>query len=195
MADTDAKEGEKPKKKRLWLWVGLGAVLLLVVLGGGYYFLVARPAATAKSSAPPPAPVTFISLQPFVSNLTSNDGLHYIQVTLKLKTRDPKAQAEVNKRLPEIRDSVLNVLAEQHVADVVRPVGRTRLRVQILEAVNHVLKTGKAAPKSTRRGVGSGAAAGRLPKAVSASNPASAMAAAAAGGPILGVYFTAFVVQ
>jgi len=79
MADREKTETAPPKKRRLWLWLGVGIVLLVGALAGGYHFLF-QGETGAKHPVPPP-PVHFISLQPFVSNLSSNSGLHYIQVT------------------------------------------------------------------------------------------------------------------
>jgi len=191
MADKDEQDAAQPKKKRLWLWLGIAGLIVAGGAGGGYVFLTGG-SKTSHKPAPPP-PVRFISLQPFVSNL-SGGSLHYIQVTVKLKTRVPKAQAEVNNRLPEIRDAVLNILAEQHVSDVVGAHGRTMLRAEILQAVNRVLNSRKDSSGLPASGSGAASAAS-APEPVSARNPASIMGAARAEGPILGVYFTAFVVQ
>ena len=72
MADREKAETVPPKKRRLWLWLGIG-VLLVGALAGGYRFLF-RGETGAKHHVPLP-PVHFISLQPFVSNLSSNSGL------------------------------------------------------------------------------------------------------------------------
>lgn len=190
MADREKTETVPPKKRRLWLWLGIGGVLLVGVLAGGYRFFF-QGEAGAKHHVPPP-PVRFISLQPFVSNLSSNGGLRYIQVTIKLKTRDPNAEAKVKDHLPEIRNAVLNVLAGQSVADVVNSAGRIRLRSQILCVVNRILRTGvmKTYTRCEKAGIVVSTSAG-----TSALITGSAVVTRPKSRPILGVYFTAFVVQ
>ncbi len=190
MADREKTETAPPQKRRLWLWLGVGIVLLVGALAGGYHFLF-QGETGAKHPVPPP-PVHFISLQPFVSNLSSNSGLHYIQVTIKLKTRDPNADAKVNDHLPEIRNAVLSVLASQSVTDMVSSAGRSRLRSQILCVVNFMLRTGvmKTRPRCARAGIAVSTSAG-----TSALIAGSVVVAKPKDSPILGVYFTAFIVQ
>ena len=147
-------------------------VLLLLIAGGAVWWFLLRP-----HTAPSPEALAaekekhmhFISLEPFVTNLASQDGsAHYLQVKIDLKTFDPKTDEQVNTMMPEIRNTILKILAGQAANQVGTVAGREALRRQILDAMNELLET---------RG-------GMLPPPKGAKS-----------SPIVGVYFTAFVVQ
>ena len=149
-------------------------ILLLLLVGGGaaWWFLVRphmKPNAEALA-AEKEKHMHFISLDPFVTNLATQDGsAHYLQVKIDLKTFDPEAEGQVNAMMPEIRNAILKILAGQMANQVGTVAGREVLRAQILEAVNGLLET-------------HGGIVARPAK-----NEKSP--------PIAGVYFTAFVVQ
>ncbi len=190
MADEKkAPEGKEGKKKKpLLLWIVIAAVLVVALGAGGMYFFKARDASKHVAIKKLP-PAHYVGLKQFVSNLTSTQELHYIEVTIQLKTRMKWASAAVVRDQPEVRDAILNILSEQTLPSVVTIKGRNALRARILHAVNKIL----AHHVDPSPGQASGSSA------ASASSPASsesALAASAADShPILGVYFTAFVVQ
>ncbi|GEM_PF-913139 len=193
MADSEETVEVKKKRKPLWLWLALGGGLVIVLAGGGYVFMHGRGPVAKKTALPPPH---YITLDPFVSNLTSTSELHYIQVTIELKTRDPDAAAKVAARRPEIRNAILNILAEQNLFQVIRPQGRQALRGKILHVINAILGSGPGATATAA----TAARAGTVPatSATSATSATPAVAVSSGGvmtGPISGVYFTAFVVQ
>lgn len=177
--DSDSKEAQSTgKSKPKWLWFAIGGGILVVILGAGYMFLKKQSPAPKVAKLPP---LKYIKLNSFVSNLNSSEGLHYIQVTMELKTRATAAAAAIAKDRPEIRNAVLNLLAEQRLSTVTQPKGREHLRSQILSAINGILDGGQKRARGP-----TGSTGGR----------ASAVQVRPAGKhPILGVYFTAFVVQ
>ena len=149
-------------------------ILLLLAGGGGaaWWFLVRphmKPNAEALA-AEKEKHMRFISLEPFVTNLATQDGsAHYLQIKIDLKTFDPDAEGQVNAMMPEIRNTILKILAGQMANQVGTVAGREALRMQILDAVNGLLEThGGIVPRPAK-------------------NEKSP--------PIAGVYFTAFVVQ
>lgn len=173
-ASKSAEDSGKNGKKKIWLWAGLGAVVLICA-GGALYFSMNR-GKKSEVAEKPVLPVRYTALKRFVSNLESDGPLHYIEVTVELKSRSPEVPAQVALHRPEIRNAVLNILAAQSLPAVALPAGRESLREKILHSVNTILdgKTGSTA-------VASGTGAANAHKAEI--------------GPILGVYFTAFVVQ
>ena len=203
MAEKEAKSGSGKGKL-----VIIAVVVLVLLAGGGgaaWWFLLRPKAAAGKhvAEAKPAQKAHFITLDPFVTNVISQDGnTHYLQVKLDLKVFDPKVDEEVTNMTPEIRNSVLRILAAQQAEKVTTVAVREQLREQILLAVNKVLNADGAG----------GASAATLPAApvlpASASSQARvaaqqaqaaalehAAAASAQKGPIAGVYFTGFVVQ
>ncbi|OIQ75489.1 flagellar basal body-associated protein FliL [mine drainage metagenome] len=202
MAEKEAKSGSGKGKL-----VIIAVVVLVLLAGGGgaaWWFLLRPKAAAGKhvAEAKPAQKAHFITLDPFVTNVISQDGnTHYLQVKLDLKVFDPKVDEEVTNMTPEIRNSVLRILAAQQAEKVTTVAVREQLREQILLAVNQVLNAD---------GTGSGVAALPAAPALPASASSQAIAAAqrsqaaalaraadasASKGPVAGVYFTGFVVQ
>lgn len=142
-----AREGKARKGKLLLIVLPL---LLLAAAGGAaaWWMLVhkAHPAHPAQAAAHP-APIEFITLAPFVTNLASSDGnAHYLQTTIALKTSDPKLSERIATVTPEIRNAVLRLLASQPADKAASVQVRDMLRTQILQAVNQVLGTGAGHP-------------------------------------------------
>jgi flagellar FliL protein len=50
---------------------------------------------------------------------------------------------EINKRLPQVRDSILTLLSSKSNDDINTLEGKYQLRAEILTSVNQYLKTGK----------------------------------------------------
>ncbi len=146
---TKTKEEAPPKKKSGMgkLIVIIVVVLLLLAAGGGaaWWFLIHKkePKGPAKPVPVAAKPAHFISLQPFVTNVQSTDGqVHYLQVTIDLKTEDPKTDEQVKQLMPEIRSAILNILAAQQAATVIQEATRDKLRATILAQVNQILRSG-----------------------------------------------------
>ncbi len=202
MAEKEAKSGSGKGKL-----VIIGVVVLVLLAGGGgaaWWFLLRPKAAAGKhvAEARPAQKAHFITLDPFVTNVISQDGnTHYLQVKLDLKVFDPKVDEEVTNMTPEIRNSVLRILAAQQAEKVTTVAVREQLREQILLAINQVLNS-----DGSGSGVAALPAAPALPASASSQARAAAQQAQAAAlahaadasaskGPIAGVYFTGFVVQ
>ncbi len=202
MAEKEAKSGSGKGKL-----VIIAVVVLVLLAGGGgaaWWFLLRPKAAAGKhvAEARPAQKAHFITLDPFVTNVISQDGnTHYLQVKLDLKVFDPKVDEEVTNMTPEIRNSVLRILAAQQAEKVTTVAVREQLREQILLAINQVLNS-----DGSGSGVAALPAAPALPASASSQARAAAQQAQAAAlahaadasaskGPIAGVYFTGFVVQ
>ena len=202
MAEKEAKSGSGKGKL-----VIIGVVVLVLLAGGGgaaWWFLLRPKAAAGKhvAEARPAQKAHFITLDPFVTNVISQDGnTHYLQVKLDLKVFDPKVDEEVTNMTPEIRNSVLRILAAQQAEKVTTVAVREQLRAQFLLAINQVLNS-----DGSGSGVAALPAAPALPASASSQARAAAQQAQAAAlaraadasaskGPIAGVYFTGFVVQ
>lgn len=177
-------EGSKKGKKGILLWVVLG-VIVLIGAGVASYLFLGRSKHPGMAHKPVP-PVHYTALNQFVSNLASEGSLHYIEVTVELKSRNPQVPAKVVHNRPEIRDAILNILAAQTLPDVALPAGRKALRRKILDAVNAIL-TDKTEPPV--------AETGSKAKVSAKGGTSSKSTPSVHHGPILGVYFTAFVVQ
>ena len=146
MSDAKASDAKAKSGKGKLIII---LVLVLVVLGAGggaaWWFLL-RPkaaAATKKPEAPKAAEAHFIQLDPFVTNVLSDDGqTHYVQVTIALKTSDATADERVKTFMPELRNSILTTLGEQRAAAVATERVQDQLRKTIRHNVNRILSEG-----------------------------------------------------
>jgi flagellar FliL protein len=130
--------GARKGKGKLLLIVGL-LVLLAGGGGAGWFFLQGKPADGAAADARPRPAVEpmFERLEPFVVNLA--DRGRYLQVVMELKVGDAKVGEQIKKRLPEIRNGILLVLAGKRAEEVTSTEGKLRLQLEIRHAANRSL--------------------------------------------------------
>lgn len=145
---------EKPKKKKTML---IALVALLVVgagVGGGAFFYLKSSPASAEKAHAEKGPPSYIKLEPAVVNISNGEDSHYLQVSIDLKTFNPKVGEEVTLLMPEIRDGILTLLAGQNPDTVTQPAEREKLRQQIKGLVNRLLtEHGKEKDKEPVDGV------------------------------------------
>lgn len=82
------------------------------------------------------------ALDTFIVNLASKGGNRYLRVTMDLELDSKKLESEVNKRLPQVRDSILMILPTKRVEDISSVEGKTTLRDEILGKINSYLAQG-----------------------------------------------------
>ena len=84
-----------------------------------------------------------LSLDTFIVNLIGDRGKNYLKAKIELELDSEKATAEINTRLPQIRDSILTLLSSKSNEDINSLEGKYQLRAEILTTINQYLKTGK----------------------------------------------------
>ena len=84
-----------------------------------------------------------LALDPFVVNLLAEDAARYLKVRVELEAESPALRAELEERLPQVRDGVISVLSARDVADVTSYEGKTLLKHDIQERVNGLLRDGR----------------------------------------------------
>jgi len=152
MADEPAEgaeaAGEKPKKKKTLLFIILG-VLVIGGAGGGYF-------AYTKLTAPDPAviaaqeeqakkeamnaPGEMFELKPFVVNLSDPKGKRYLKLKITLELAKDADLEKVEKTKPKMRDMVIMMLTSLTFEEVMTPEGKIRVRDELHERFNHVLR-------------------------------------------------------
>lgn len=78
-------------------------------------------------------------LDPFIANLSDEDGRRYLKATLQVEFYDSIVPPEFHHRLPQTRDMLLTLLSSKTFADVRTPQGKAVLREEIVNRVNTVL--------------------------------------------------------
>ena len=152
-ADKDKKdenEGAEPapekKKGSALKWIIIG-VVTVAVLGGGASaaFFLLKPGAHADGKTPAeivkPVVAVFYPLDPYIVNLIDNEGERYLKVVMQLELSDPLAIEELNLAKPKLRDGILDLLSAKTYKEMMDPLGKQRLRDEILMRGNmHVTK-------------------------------------------------------
>lgn len=140
--------------KIVFLLIGV-LLILMLGLGGGLFMmwnklsdLNAQSMANAANN--PEAEVNIehplgpiFSLDTFIVNLADKGGNRYLRVTMDLELGNPELEAEITKRLPQVRDSILMILPTKRFEDISTVQGKTTLRDQIMETINGFLAQGK----------------------------------------------------
>lgn len=140
--------------KILVLLIGV-MMLLMLGLGGGLFMmwnqLSALNAQSVADAGEQPDEVASLgqplgpifSLDTFIVNLADKGGNRYLRVTVDLELDNPELEDELNKRLPQVRDSLLMILPTKRFEDISTVQGKTALRDEMLEALNGYLAQGK----------------------------------------------------
>jgi len=157
MADEGKKEKEKgnekegeaqPKKGSNLKWIIIGVVVLLVLGGGGFFawktFLnpeqnkgVAEERTAKMVELGPTFP-----LDSFIVNLAGTSGERYLKITIELELKDISLTSELEKRKPQVRDTILLLLSSKTFEDVATFKGKTEIRNQITARLNGILAPG-----------------------------------------------------
>ncbi len=82
-------------------------------------------------------------LDTFIVNLADKGGKRYLRITIDLELDSEKLESEIEKRLPQVRDSILMILPSKRFADISPMAGKIALRDEILETLNGFLTQGK----------------------------------------------------
>ncbi len=140
--------------KILVLLIGV-MMLLMLGLGGGLFMLwnqlSALNAQSVADAGAQPDKVASLEqplgpifpLKTFIVNLADKGGTRYLRVTMDLELGNPELKNELNKRLPQVRDSLLMILPSKRFEDISTVQGKTALRDEVLETLNGFLNQGK----------------------------------------------------
>ncbi len=134
----------------LALGVGIATGLALLTVGGHIAPSIERTAANGQSSAAKPGDsasrlddILFFKLDPLIVNPAGSDGERYLKASITLETYDVEAQRELEKRLPQIKNQINNILASKSIAQVASGEDRERLRREILNRINGMIVGGR----------------------------------------------------
>jgi flagellar FliL protein len=83
------------------------------------------------------------ALETFIVNLADKGGNRYLRITMDLELGNPELESEIQKRLPQVRDSILMILPSKRFADISPMAGKIALRDEILETLNGFLIQGE----------------------------------------------------
>jgi flagellar FliL protein len=131
--------------------------LVMAMMGGGFFLLWSKMSATAaqvKGANEPEATEEkakeeeqsslgpIYKLDTMIVNLADQGGKRYLRVTMEMELSAPQVVEEIDKRLPQLRDSILMILPTKTYADIGSTEGKIRLRDEIIAKLNSFLKSG-----------------------------------------------------
>ena len=133
-------------------------VLMMGMMGGGFFLLWKQMSATVaqvnqqngaeEADAEVEEEEEEVTIGPMykmdtmIVNLADRGGKRYLRVTMQFELSTQDVIEEIEKRLPQIRDSILMILPAKQYADISTTQGKTSLRDELLAQVNGYLKTG-----------------------------------------------------
>jgi flagellar FliL protein len=83
------------------------------------------------------------SLGTLIVNLADEGGKRYLRVSIELELESAEMTEEVEKRLPQVRDSILMILPTKTFNDINTTPGKIAVRDELLAAMNGIVTTGK----------------------------------------------------
>ena len=151
--NNEQQEVKKGGKKKLIIIL----ILILLIVGGGgaaaYKFLVLDKQKSEKAKEKKAEKIVEeikniedIGVQfdvgTFIVNLQDKDADRYLKVTIVLDVQDDKIKAELQKRLPQVKDAITTLLFTKTSNDLRTPEGIEELKEEILKRINAILPIG-----------------------------------------------------
>jgi flagellar FliL protein len=146
-------EKEKPQKGKFSKKLIIILAAAVVLAGGGFYAWnsgmikgmtkdkkKAHAAATAEKKIEI-GPIR--SMDTFIVNLADPLGKRYLKVKMDLELTEDKVLPEIEKRLPQLKDTILTTLSSKNYDDISSLDGKMQLRVEMMAMLNQYLKTGR----------------------------------------------------
>lgn len=140
MAEEVKEEKKGASKKTLLL--ALIAILLVAGAGASYFFLFSKKTKKDEGAPLPSQVGVMMDLGAFTVNLADKDVDAYARVSITLELSNEKVRQEVEKRLPIIKDAVIDVLSSKTSSFVKTPEGRESLRLELIKRINTILFEG-----------------------------------------------------
>ena len=82
------------------------------------------------------------SLDTFIVNLADKSGRRFLRVTMDLELKNERLAGEIDKRLSQIKDSILMILPTKRFEDINSVEGKIALSDEIMTKLNSFLKDG-----------------------------------------------------
>ncbi len=149
---NEQQEEKKGGKKKLIIIL----VVLLLLLGGGgaaaYKFLVLDKQKAEEKEKKAEKIVEEIKnvedlgvqfdVGTFIVNLQDKDADRYLKISIVLDVQDDKIKAELEKRLPQVKDAITTLLFTKSSSQLRTAEGIEELKEEILKRVNAILPIG-----------------------------------------------------
>lgn len=153
---AEKKEEEKAGGSKKKLIIIIGALVLLLVVGGAvgaWFFLKKEPPAPEEVDPGLQVPVPalnkeaeigpMVNIDEFIVNIISGDTAHYVKASLTVELTNDEVQAEVEKRMPQMRDAILLLISNKTYEELQDLQGKRQLKAEISSKINSFLQSGQ----------------------------------------------------
>jgi flagellar basal body-associated protein FliL len=136
MAEVRSGEKKKVKEPPVGRWRALALIVPAVILAamGGWFWANRGKEASAQASTQTQIRST-LHLETFVLNLADTNQRSYLRVGIDLGLDRELKRGEEPPPVAEVRDTILGVLAEAKVDALMSPEGKTKLKDNVLHAL------------------------------------------------------------
>lgn len=157
----ESKEGEQKGKKSptLLIIIVVVAVLLIVAIAL-FAFLLTGSEESAGGSAPAAKGQAMqregsarnpdmtnigpmVEMEDFTVNLLNENGKRYLRTKINLELDSEDLMPEIDKKIPVLRDIIIQILASKQVEEITTKDGKERLKDELVKAVNRALIDGQ----------------------------------------------------
>jgi len=150
-AAVELAEGGAPKKGKGKLILIM--VLALVVVGGGaggFLFWKSRQGEHPKEPEHKPVlPLQFVPLDPpFVVNFSGQQTVRFLQIEVRLSSRELETVELMKANEPVIRNDLLMLFGAQDAAQLATREGKEKLRAESLALVRKIVKAEAGKPET-----------------------------------------------
>ncbi|MEN6476240.1 MAG: flagellar basal body-associated FliL family protein [Syntrophaceae bacterium] len=143
-------EQKKKRSPKLFIIIGVVVVLLLGGAGTAYFLFMgksghggSKQATTENSEGKKGAAGANKNLDPFIVNLTDAQGTRYLKAVMQLELSSAELGAELDQKMPMIRDDIISLLSSKSFEDISTEPGKRELKKAILERINKNLEGGQ----------------------------------------------------
>jgi flagellar FliL protein len=106
------------------------------------FFLLNKPKKEGEEKVAPSHVGVMVDLRVFTVNLADKGTDAYARVAITLELSNEKVKQEVDKRMPIIKNAIIDVISSK-TSDFVRtPEGREALRLELIKRLNIILVEG-----------------------------------------------------
>lgn len=130
------------------IFIGIFSFLVTTIFFGTFIIITLKqtnaPTKVIVKQAEEMGPVVSLGNDILV-NIRSEEGMeHFLKTNIVLEMDSgEKTAEEVSKRIPQIRDLVINVLASKTKEKIIEKEGKDQVRSEIISNINQLMTTGK----------------------------------------------------
>jgi flagellar FliL protein len=150
-----SEEKKEKSGSKLLLIIIIALLLILLIIGGLVaYFLLTN---TSEQNTNPQTQEKVVKkkvsdmaqigpiypLDQFIVNLVSNNADRYLKCKVSLELDSQDLQNEIDKKLPAVRDTIINILSSKTVEEIQTAKGKEKLKEEIKRKLNEMLTTGE----------------------------------------------------